>query len=307
LNNDRLADNEIDVYTNDEAEYRDRAELERLRRVSTFMSLMNGGNTYDGKAERFPKTETDANIISSDIGAKSHEGHRARLRHAAADGAALDRFGDAEILELLLSYFIPRKDTSPIARELLRRYSTLSGVLNAGKELERVSGMTHNAAVMLGLLAVVGYGERIEYTARGTDDAIDYFGSLFMSGSDGTFVMFLDERFGVIAVEHFGEGGSIKKIVGSAIRRNAAHVLAARRENRPFPDCGGVIDTVTALEETLKSAKLSLADYIVFNDYGYYTLGSMRARKTFGTFFEFVPLVASMRAQELYEAMTAED
>ncbi len=305
MDNDRLADNEIDIYTKDETEYRDRAELERLRRITTFISIMNGSNIDNGKIKRIP--ETDANVKTSDTGTKNHEGHRARLRLAAADGAALDRFGDAEILELLLSYFIPRRDTSPIARELLRRYSTLSGVLNAGKDLERVSGMTHNAAVMLELLAVVGYGERIEYTVRGTNDAIDYFGSLFLSGNDGTFVMYLDERFGVITVEHFGEVVNTKEIVGSAIRHNAAHVLAARRENLPFPDCGGFIDTVTAFEETLKSAKLDLADYIVFNDYGYYTLGSMRTRKTFGTFFEFVPLVASLRAQELYEAMTAED
>jgi len=46
---------------------------------------------------------------------------------------------DYELLELLLTYAIPRKDVKPYAKDLIERFGSLSGVLDASrKELEEV-------------------------------------------------------------------------------------------------------------------------------------------------------------------------
>ncbi len=79
--------------------------------------------------------------------ASVHDGHRARMRDKIRKGG-LGSFQQHEILEYLLFSFVPRKDTNEIAHALIDKFSSLSGVLNASEEdLEKVSGMTQNAAL----------------------------------------------------------------------------------------------------------------------------------------------------------------
>lgn len=62
---------------------------------------------------------------------------RERFRKAGAEG-----LHDYELLELLLTYAIPRKDVKPVAKELIKCFETLSGVLDASqKDLEKVLGV----------------------------------------------------------------------------------------------------------------------------------------------------------------------
>ena len=62
-----------------------------------------------------------------------HEGHRERMKNRFLS-EGLDNFNQHQILELLLFYSIPRKDTNPLAHELIKRDGSLSGVLEAGYE-----------------------------------------------------------------------------------------------------------------------------------------------------------------------------
>jgi DNA repair protein RadC len=72
-------------------------------------------------------------------GKPHHLGHRQRLK---------DRFlresrglADYELLELLLGYGLPRKDTKPLAKSLLDRFGSLRGLLTAKPhELREVDG-----------------------------------------------------------------------------------------------------------------------------------------------------------------------
>lgn len=59
----------------------------------------------------------------------SHKGHRERLRKKLL--AAPSVLEDYEILELLLGYVLLRKDTKPLAKELIRTFQTFKGVLDA--------------------------------------------------------------------------------------------------------------------------------------------------------------------------------
>jgi DNA repair protein RadC len=68
-----------------------------------------------------------------------YHGHRERLRARLRSDPKL--LADYEILELVLAYAIPRRDTKPLAKELLARYSTLRGVFLARpEELRKVEG-----------------------------------------------------------------------------------------------------------------------------------------------------------------------
>jgi DNA repair protein RadC len=80
------------------------------------------------------------------------KGHRERLRQRfAANG--FDGFHDYEVVELLLTYAIPRADVKPVAKRLLHVFGTLAGVFDAPvSELVQIAGVGEKAAVFLSLV-----------------------------------------------------------------------------------------------------------------------------------------------------------
>jgi DNA repair protein RadC len=79
-------------------------------------------------------------------------GHRRRLRERFARHG-LEGFHDYEVLELLLTYAIPRVDVKPLAKRLLREFGTLAGVFDATvAERAQVPGIGEKASVFLALI-----------------------------------------------------------------------------------------------------------------------------------------------------------
>lgn len=80
-----------------------------------------------------------------------YHGHRERLRERLAD--APEKPPEYEILELLLGYVIKRRDTKPMAKELLARFGSLRGVVHARpEEYADVPGLGRSAAAFITLL-----------------------------------------------------------------------------------------------------------------------------------------------------------
>lgn len=87
----------------------------------------------------------------------SVKGHRERLRQRFAKHG-LEGFRDDEVLELVLTYAIPRIDVKPIAKRLLKHFGTLAGVFDAPiEELMLVPGVGEKAAIFLRLIKQVEY------------------------------------------------------------------------------------------------------------------------------------------------------
>jgi DNA repair protein RadC len=80
---------------------------------------------------------------------KKGKGHRQRLREKFIEGG-LDRFSDEEVLEFLLTLGTPRRDLKAEAREALKRFGSLSGVLSAPIEkLTQIKGIGPKNALYL--------------------------------------------------------------------------------------------------------------------------------------------------------------
>lgn len=80
-----------------------------------------------------------------------HEGHRKRMYEKLRNG---DSLNDHEILEVFLFNACPRKNTNPIAHELLDKFGSLSGVFSASEEqLVTVDGVGQNVATFIKCVA----------------------------------------------------------------------------------------------------------------------------------------------------------
>ena len=89
---------------------------------------------------------------SSSFNPELAAGHRERLRQKyrkAGHGGLLDY----EKLELLLTFAISRRDVKPIAKALLKRFGSLSGIIDATeKQLTEVPGVGENVALLIHLM-----------------------------------------------------------------------------------------------------------------------------------------------------------
>lgn len=97
------------------------------------------------------------------------------LRHG------LSGFEQHNMLELLLFYAIPRRDTNELAHELLNRFGSLSGVFDAdADELMRSSGLSENTAALLKLIPALAREYLLDRGSRiSALDSFDKLGAFF--------------------------------------------------------------------------------------------------------------------------------
>lgn len=92
----------------------------------------------------------------------NHGGHRSRRRKFVLENGA-SGLSELEFLEMLLFYAIPRADTVPTAKELLQRFGSIEGVLDAEMgEISKIKGLKDGAELLFGLLRefLARYGEK---------------------------------------------------------------------------------------------------------------------------------------------------
>ena len=82
-----------------------------------------------------------------------HKEHRNRLREKVHKNG-LECLADHEVLELLLMYVIPRKDTNPIAHNLIEHFGSFAKVIDASYyDLIKVKGVGHECAQYINILS----------------------------------------------------------------------------------------------------------------------------------------------------------
>ncbi|MBQ3183951.1 MAG: RadC family protein [Clostridia bacterium] len=81
-----------------------------------------------------------------------NDGHRQRLKERF-DEFGLDALQDHEVLELLLFYGLPYKNTNGMAHELLNKFGSFSEVFVASREeLKSIKGIGDHAALLIELI-----------------------------------------------------------------------------------------------------------------------------------------------------------
>ena len=210
---------------------------------------------------------------------ETNEGHRQRLRDKFTNNG-LDSFHDHEILELLLFYAIPRRNTNGIAHELIKTFGSLSDVLDAPVEkLKAVDGIGDNAATLLKLIPQLA---RRYSMSKGSFDNIldttqrsgDYILPFFLSQRDEVVLLVcLDSKNKVLNAQIIHRGSvnstdiSLRKILETAFTYNATKVILAH--NHPsgiaLPSTED-INTTKYIRDALKILSIKLVDHIIVAD-----------------------------------------
>lgn len=206
----------------------------------------------------------------------NHDGHRQRLK-ARFLTEGLDNFSDIQVLELLLFYTIPRRDTNPIAHDLLERFGSLSQVLDAPvEELAKVPGMGMSAAAFLSLTTAVGRYYQVDKAMHmqflnTIEDCGNYLLPYFYGRRNETvFLLCLDAKCKVLCCKKIGEGSvnsagvPIRRIVEVAMGVNATSVVLAH--NHP----SGIavpseedVATTYRVAAALRAVEIAFVDHIV--------------------------------------------
>ena len=139
-----------------------------------------------------------------------HANHRQRVRKAFREAGA-DSASERSILEMILFYSIPRKDTNDIAAALLDKYGSLKAVFDAPyDELIKIEGLGESSALLLTMMP--GISRRYSGAAVKSN-------ALFEPGSEKEYIKNLlsgkeSEEFLIICYDALGLPVSCKTLAG---------------------------------------------------------------------------------------------
>ena len=214
------------------------------------------------------------------------EGRRQRVREKVSKGG-INILADHEKLEFMLYPYLPRRDTVPIARELLREFGSLNAVFNATEEeLLTIKGMPKLAALTFPQLKPLLY--TCEKFCNGSDgrvrtslDAAEALMPFLGYGKkERVYAMYLGVNGKLLNIMLINEGEAaesdlnVRRIIDHALKAGAEGVILAH--NHPsgiaIPSRADEDSTVW-LKEALEKVGLKLWDHIIVAGMGnYYSL-----------------------------------
>lgn len=215
-----------------------------------------------------------------------HEGHRERMRNKYVN-KGIEVFEQHEILEMLLFYAIPRKNTNDIAHRLLEACGSLSAVFDAPIDILMQQGLSYNAAVLLHMIPDLSRAYQSDKFDNEekiiTDENIGKKMVHLFAGKNEecVYAFFLDakgkEKYSGIISKGDASSAPLfsKDIVSISARCKAVTVIIAH--NHPsgvaFPSRAD-LEATADIADALDTIGIHLADHIIVADRDYISLSS---------------------------------
>lgn len=220
------------------------------------------------------------NEISSD-----NSGHRARLRQRLV-GTGEEALLDHEIIEYLLALAIPRRDTKPLAKQLIAEFGGVNAVLTAPPEaLRRVAGMgdTSVAAIKIAHAAAIRL-LRADVSTRPVlaswQALLDYlYADMAHLTIERVRLLHLNTRNILIRDEVISDGSideaavHVREVVKRAIDLGSAAIILVH--NHPGGDpkpSRADIDLTRRISEAAKRLGIALHDHLIIGSEGHVSL-----------------------------------
>jgi len=213
------------------------------------------------------------------------KGHRSRLRKRFSING-FDGFQEYEILEYLLTYLIMRKDVKPLAKELIQKFGSFSGVMDASiEELERIENIGNTTAV-----GIRGFRELMNSYFKSASSEkqmqitkISELVSLLRSQighyqHEVFYVIYLNAKNDILKQERVGEGTvsqSVvypRKLVEQALKLKATSLIIAHNHPGGIAEPSDADINITAeIKCALSLVEVSLQEHIILADDKYFS------------------------------------
>ena len=238
-----------------------------------------------GDACEFQQT---TRCVSASRDAALH-GHRERLRERFY-GAGPEALSDYELLEMALFPALPRRDTKPLAKALLKEFGSFAEVVHAPvarlREVDGIGEASINQIKMLAAAASrVAKGEIKRKVALSSwNDVIEYCrGGMAFADKEQFRLLFLDKRNQLIADE-VQQTGTVdhtpvypREVIKRALELSATALILVH--NHPSGDptpSQADIQMTKAIVDIAAPLGISVHDHIIVGKNGHASLKGMR-------------------------------
>lgn len=246
--------------------------------------------SFFGGRPQNPTVPNARTALPASLSAPEHyHGHRERLRDRFREQGDT-ALADYEVLELLLFRLIPRRDTKPIAKALIERFGSLSGVFGAPAALlTEVKGVGENVALDLKLISTVAHRTlkseiRSKQVLSSWSSVIQYCHAAMAHETREQFrILFLDKRNVLIADEVQGRGTVDhtpvypREVVKRALELSATAIILVH--NHPSGDptpSRADIDMTKVIIEAAKALDITVHDHIIIGKDGHVSLKGLK-------------------------------
>ena len=209
-----------------------------------------------------------------------HEGHRERLRQRFLS-EGLENFQDHNVLELLLFYSVPLKDTNEEAHNLIDTFGSLSGVFDASfEELCSVKGIGERSATLIKMMPELF--KKYEVDKINNDEAIldsskrvaEYVAPYFKGVTkERMYVLCLDSNCRVLNFTQVSEGSvntaplNTRKIMEIALNCNASSlILVHNHPSGVVAPSRNDIDATIGMVNLMQKVSLRVSDHIIIGN-----------------------------------------
>jgi DNA repair protein RadC len=217
----------------------------------------------------------------------SRRGHRKRLREKFLK-SGLSGFHDYEIVELLLSLGTPRRDCKNVAKEAIKRFQTLRGVLEASpEELQEIEGIGSHSAFGIKLVQEVAreflHAKILEKPFyKSSQEVFDYLYHAMRGLKKEVFkVMYLTTQNQIIDTCDLSEGTvnsasvSPREVIEGAIKNNAAALIFVHNHPSGITDPSSNDRSLTReLVYAGRVMRIRVLDHIIIGDNRYFSFAS---------------------------------
>ena len=207
---------------------------------------------------------------------QSYIGHRERIKNKFKK-EGLKPFLDHEVLELLLTYSIPRKDTKKLAWDLLKNFGSLSEVLEASNfELQKVKGLGPQSALLINIIREVitrhSYDKiKQRRSVANQEELYNYCTAHLQNKKQECFeVLFLDIKLRLIASEILSEGNIDnttvypRKLIELILKHGAKYIICIHNHPSGDPKPSMEDEFMTEkLTNALEVLSVKMVDHII--------------------------------------------
>ena len=219
--------------------------------------------------------------------ANTASGHRARLRQRLFEGGGKALL-DHELVEYLLAVAIPRRDTKPLAKELIAKFGGIGPLLSASADTLKREGLSDSVIGALKIAEATAL-RLLETRTEGApvlsswDSLCDYLhAAMAHSRTEQVRVLFLNARNMLIANEAMWNGSvdeasvHVREIISRAIALGATALIIVHNHPSGDPTPSNQDVRITQdLVEAARHMKITVHDHVIVGASGRTSMRAM--------------------------------